>query len=181
MIWRNSHEHAKSHILSFLSARILSKSRWIRWMFLGAPGVFFKEIWTGIHYIRCQYLYIYIMNIDIIYITSEMNVAIFQGISLCQRWKKIGSRDISWLRFRLTVLLDPVPEKRQAVWQDSLLQMSGWWMVMSLTSSSEYWGNMTDDKVVLKKFPTSSISIWGRLPCWLMFFGLKPAGLMYYF
>lgn len=78
------------------------------------------------------------MNIDIIYITSEMNVAIFQGISLCQRWKKIGSRDISWLRFRLTVLLDPVPEKRQAVWQDSLLQMSGWWMVMSLTSSSEY-------------------------------------------
>lgn len=114
------------------------------------------------------------MNIDIIYITSEMNVAIFQGISLCQRWKKIGSRDISWLRFRLTVLLDPVPEKRQAVWQDSLLQMSGWWMVMSLTSSSEYWGNMTDDKVVLKKFPTSSISIWERLPCWLMFFGLKP-------
>lgn len=62
MIWRNSHEHAKSHILSFLSARILSKSRWIRWMFLGAPGVFFKEIWTGIHYIRCQYLYIYIYN-----------------------------------------------------------------------------------------------------------------------
>ena len=95
----------------------------------------------------------------------------FQQISLCQRWKKIGSRDLSWLRFRLTVLLDPVPEKRQAVWQDSLLQMSGWWMVMLCDFfkwSTEGTWRMT--RWFLKKFTTSSISIWGRLPCSLMFF-----------
>lgn len=31
-------------------------------------------------------------------------------------------------------------------------------------------GTLRMTRWFLKKFPTSSISIWGRLPCWLMFF-----------
>ena len=49
----------------------------------------------------------------------------------------------------------------------------GWWCRWHL--QVEYSGNMTDDQVVLKKVPTSSISIWGRLPCWLMFFWVETS------
>lgn len=103
---------------------------------------------------------------------SEMNIAVSK-IHLSLPKMEENRLPRSWLRFRLTVLLDPVPEKRQAVWQDSFA--SDVWMVDGNVVDFFKWSTEGTWRWFLKKFPTSSISIWGRLPCWLRFFWVETS------
>lgn len=101
---------------------------------------------------------------------SEMNIAVSKGSLFAKDGKESAPRC-----FLASLQVDRAAWSCARETSSSLAGRfaSDVWMV-------DFWCRwllqvITDDKVVLKKFPTSSISIWGRLPCWLMFFWVETS------